>query len=300
MRIGVDVGGTKTLAVAVDDAGRVVAEERRPTGWGPRAVVDGIVAVVAAVAGGARPAALGIGVPGQISPAGVVRHALNLGIDVFDLADAVRSGVGVLPLIENDVRAAAVGAASLLPAAGAVAYLNLGTGIAAGIARDGMPWRGARGAAGEIGHISVDPAGPACRCGQRGCIEALAGGAAVAARWARPAVLPVVDVFDAADAGDPLAAALRADVVRGVTAAAHLLVLTADVDLVVLGGGVSHLGERLRDPVRTALAAAASGSAFLTSLDLPDRVVPTPPSAPVGALGAALLAGAPAPAVTGV
>ncbi|MCM3697531.1 ROK family protein [Microbacterium oleivorans] len=298
MRIGVDVGGTKTLAVAVDDTGRVVAEERRPTGWGGRAVVDGIVAVVAAVSHGVRPDALGVGLPGQVSAGGVVRHALNLGIDTLDLAEAVSAGVGVRPLVENDVRAGAVGAASLLPGAGSIAYLNLGTGIAAGIVRDGMPWRGARGAAGEIGHISVDPAGAACTCGQRGCIEALAGGAAVAARWARPAALPVADVFDAAHAGDPLAAALRADVVRGVAAAAHLLVLTADVDLVVLGGGVSHLGERLREPVRAALAAAASESAFLGSLELADRVVPTPRGAPVGALGAALLAGA--TAVTGV
>lgn len=298
MQIGVDVGGTKTLAVALDDAGRVIAEERRATGWGPEAVVDGIVAVVAAVAGGARPDALGIGVPGQVSPDGVVRHALNLGIDVLDLAAAVGARTGLRPVVENDVRAAAVGAASLLAGAGSIAYLNLGTGIAAGIVRDGMPWRGARGAAGEIGHVSVDPAGPACSCGQRGCIEALAGGAAVAARWARPAALPVADVFDAAEAGDPLAAGLRADVVRGVVSAVQLLVLTADVDVVVLGGGVSHLGERLRDPVRTALAAAASGSAFLGSLELADRVVPTPRKAPVGARGAAVLAGA--TAVTGV
>ena len=154
MRIGVDVGGTKTLAVALDDAGRVIAEERRATGWGPEAVVDGIVAVVTVVTGGGRPDALGIGVPGQVSPDGVVRHALNLGIDVLDLAEVVGARTGLRPVVENDVRAAAVGAASLLPGAGSIAYLNLGTGIAAGIVRDGMPWRGARGAAGEIGHVS--------------------------------------------------------------------------------------------------------------------------------------------------
>jgi len=87
--------------------------------------------------------------------------------------------------------------------------------------------------------------------------------------------------------------------VRGVAAAAQLLVLTADVDVVVLGGGVSHLGERLLGPVRTALRAAASGSAFLASLDLADRVAPVPSGAPVGAVGAALLAEAPAGVVPG-
>ena len=295
VRIGLDVGGTKILAVAVDGESRVLASERRPTGWGADAVVDGIVAAISAVAGGAQPDAVGIGVPGQIAPAGgVVRHALNLGIEQLDLAAAVARRTGIRPTVDNDVRAAAVGAAARMPGAGALAYLNLGTGVAAGIVVGGMPWRGARGAAGEIGHVSVDPAGPLCPCGQRGCIEALAGGANVAARWRRPADLPVAAVFDAADAGDPEAEAIRSDVVRGVAAAAQLLVLTADVDVVVLGGGVSHLGERLHAPVRAALRQAAAGSTFLTSLDLARRVVAVPDGDPVGAVGAALLA-VPAP-----
>lgn len=300
MRIGLDVGGTKILAALTDDEGRVVASVRRPTGWGAAAVVDGIAAAVAALTGGAAPGSVGIGVPGQIAPGGVVRHALNLGIDELDLAAAVAERIGVRPAVDNDVRAAAVGAAALLPDADSIAFLNLGTGVAAGIVRDGMPWRGARGAAGEIGHVSVDPAGPACPCGQRGCIEALAGGAGVAARWATPASLPVADVFDAADAGDPVASAIRGEVVQGVAAAVQLLVLTADVDVVVLGGGVSQLDERLRGPVRAALRHAASGSAFLRSLDLADRVVPVPGGVPVGAVGAALLGLAAAEAVSGV
>lgn len=299
MRVGVDVGGTKTLAVAVDEAGRVLGVERRPTGRGAAAVVEGIAAVVEVLAGGRELDALGVGVPGQIAGDGVVRHALNLGIAEFDLAAALAARLGLRPTVDNDVRAAAVGARALLPGVDSLAYLNLGTGVAAGIVRDGMPWRGARGAAGEIGHLSVDPAGPVCPCGQRGCIEALAGGASVAARWGRPSAFPVANVFDAAAAGDPFAESLQADVVRGVAAAAQLLVLTADVDVVVLGGGVSHLGERLLGPVRTALRAAASGSAFLASLDLADRVAPVPSGAPVGAVGAALLAEAPAGVVPG-
>ncbi|MDT3344793.1 ROK family protein [Microbacterium aquilitoris] len=293
MRVGIDVGGTKTLAVAVDDGGRVVATDRRATGRGAEAVVDGICAAVHAVLGDAPPGPVGVGMPGQVSPGGVVRHALNLGIGSVDLAEAVAARIGVRPVVENDVRAAAVGAAALLPATDSLAYLNLGTGVAAGIVRGGMPWRGARGAAGEIGHLSVDPAGPVCPCGQRGCIEAVAGGAGVAARWGKPSPLPVAEVFDCADAGDPLARILRADLVRGVAAAVQVLVLTADVELVVLGGGVSRLGERVFAPVRTALRAAASGSAFLASLDLAERLAPVPAGEPVGAVGAALLAGSP-------
>ncbi|THE08072.1 ROK family protein [Microbacterium oleivorans] len=300
MRVGVDVGGTKILAVAVDEGGSVVATVRRATGWGADAVVDGICAAVETVSQGRRPDAIGVGVPGQVAPRGIVRHALNLGIDSLDLAAAVEDRIGARPVVENDVRAAAVGVSALLPEVASLAYLNLGTGVAAGIAQGGMPWRGARGAAGEIGHVSVDPAGPVCPCGQRGCIEALAGGDAVAARWGQAAILPVAEVFEAADAGDPLALSVRADLVRGVAAAVQLLVLTTDVERVVLGGGVANLGERLRRPVRTALRAAASGSVFLASLDLADRVVPVPSDAPIGALGAALLAGAPAAAVPGM
>lgn len=298
MRIGLDVGGTKILAVALDDDGAVIAADRRATGWGAEAVVDGIVGAVDAVADGATIDAIGIGVPGQILPSsGVVRHALNLGIAEFDLARAVEERTGIRPSVDNDVRAAAVGAASRLPSVDTLAYLNLGTGIAAGIVDRGVPWRGGRGAAGEVGHVSIDPAGPVCTCGQVGCIEALAGGASVAERWGRAVAFPVRDVFDEADAGHPVARAVRDDVVRGVAGAVQLLVLSTDVDAVVLGGGVAHLGERLLTPVRAALADAASGSSFLASLRLGARVVPVPDGPPVGAVGAALLRDEPVPAV---
>ncbi len=169
-----------------------------------------------------------------------------------------------------------------------MAYLNLGTGVAAGIVADGVLWRGSRGTAGEVGHISVDPAGPECRCGQRGCIEALCGGGAIAARW-RDAPLPVLDVFDAADAGDPLAHRLRAGLAHGVGSAIRVLVLTADVDAVVIGGGLSALGDRLLHLVRADLAASAGASPFLRSLRLDERVELLPPSSPAAALGAAIV-----------
>jgi predicted NBD/HSP70 family sugar kinase len=170
-----------------------------------------------------------------------------------------------------------------------MAYLNLGTGIAAGIVSDGALWRGARGTAGEVGHISVDPNGPLCRCGQRGCIEAFAGGGAIAERWAKRSALPVRDVFDAADAGDASARQLRAGLARGVAAAIRVLVLTADVDIVVLGGGVTALGDRLMTDVAAELAASAEASPFMRSLHLADRVELLPPGSPAAALGAALV-----------
>ncbi|MFX8930119.1 ROK family protein, partial [Acinetobacter baumannii] len=80
-------------------------------------------------------------------------------------------------------------------------------------------------------------------------IEALSGGAAVSARWGRAGELPVRDVFDAADEGDPHAVAIRDGLARGVAAAVRVLVLTADVETVLIGGGVASLGSRLTDAV---------------------------------------------------
>lgn len=173
-----------------------------------------------------------------------------------------------------------------------MAYLNLGTGVAAGIVAGGELWRGARGTAGEVGHISIDPNGPLCRCGQHGCIEALAGGGAIAERWGHPGALPVRDVFDAADAGDPRARELRAGLARGVAAAVRVLVLTADVDAVVLGGGITGLGPRLMADVTAELTGSAEASPFMRSLRLEERVELLPAGSPAAALGAALVGAA--------
>ena len=295
MRIGLDVGGTKTDAVAVDAAGAIAGRVRLSTGWGPDAVVQTVLDAVAALSrdhGVERSAvrSVGIGIPGQVEP-GTARvvHAVNLGVAELDLAAAVGPALGVPVRVENDVKAAALGAYVLHGGSGTMAYLNLGTGIAAGIVRDGELWRGARGTAGEVGHISVDPRGPLCRCGQFGCIEAFAGGGAIAERWARPGALPVRDVFDAADAGDGEALILRAGLARGVAAAVRVLVLTADVDTVVLGGGVTALGERLMRDVSAELAASAAASPFMRSLHLQERVELLPAGSPAAALGAALI-----------
>ena len=301
MRAGLDIGGTKTDAVAVDAAGAIVARLRRPTGWGPDAVVRTVLEAVRALGAEVEHAgvieSVGIGIPGQVEP-GTARvvHAVNLGVEELDLAAAVGRELGVPVRVENDVKAAAYGAYALRPGGSAadasMAYLNLGTGIAAGIVAGGELWRGARGTAGEVGHISIDPGGPLCRCGQRGCIEALAGGGSIAERWGHPGALPVRDVFDAADAGDPRARELRAGLARGVAAAVRVLVLTADVDAVVLGGGVTGLGARLMADVTAELAASAETSPFMRSLRLDDRVELLPAGSPAAALGAALVGSA--------
>lgn len=297
-RIGLDVGGTKTLAVLVDPRGDVVDSVRGVTGWGADAVAASILDAVARLRSqheltSATLAGVGIGMPGQIEPeSGHIVHALNLGIDTLDVPLAL--GLDVPVAVENDVKAAALGAAALHGRHSSLAYLNLGTGIAAGIVVDGELLRGAGGAAGEVGHISINPTGPVCRCGTRGCVEAYAGGAAVTSRWGNAGPLPVRDLFDAADLGDPRALVIRSELHAAVAAAVRMLVLTADPATVVIGGGLAGLGERLLAPVREILVEGAAGSPFLRSLRLDQRVELLPPASPAAALGAALLIPAPA------
>ncbi|NHI17606.1 ROK family protein [Microbacterium excoecariae] len=288
-RVGVDVGGTKILAVALGEHGRVVAEARRPTARGVAGVVDGVAHAIADLGLAAPPAAVGVGVPGQVR-GGRVRQAVNLGIDDADLGALLAARLGAVVAVENDVNAAALGAAAFRGSGRSLAYLNLGTGVAAGLVEAGALVRGSRGAAGEVGHISIDPSGRACPCGQRGCIETLAGGGALAERWGGAGELPVRDLFDAADAGDPRAERIRSDAVRGTAAAIRALALAVDPDVVVIGGGVSRLGARLLDPVRRLLDDEARTSRFLAALDLATRFEVLAPGVPAGAVGAALAA----------
>ncbi|MFS6528506.1 ROK family protein [Microbacterium aurugineum] len=295
IRVGLDVGGTKIDAVAVDATGEIIGRHRRPTGWGEEAVVESIVASVAALADEAglpisRIGSVGIGIPGLVdAEAGRVVHAVNLGVESLDLADRSERALGVPFRVENDVKAAALGASVLSGVTGSMAYLNLGTGVAAGIVLDGRIWRGARGTAGEVGHISVDPRGRLCGCGQRGCVETFCGGGALAKAWGRPGALPIRDIFDAADAGDPLASALRDDLYHGAAAAVRVLVLSADVETVIIGGGLTALGDRLENGVRAALHAGAEASPFMRSLRLDERIELLPAGSPAAAFGAALV-----------
>jgi predicted NBD/HSP70 family sugar kinase len=297
MRVGVDIGGTKTEAVAIDGAGLVIDEVRVATGFGEEAVIASTVAAVTGLAErlGTTPTgfgAIGVGVPGAVDPAsGRVAHAVNLGLDGLALGEELAARLGVRVRLENDVNVAALGAFHLLGSGPerSMAYLNLGTGLAAGLVLGGRLWRGSRGTAGEIGHIPVDPSGDLCSCGQRGCLELLASGSAVARQWPTEHPRPVQDLFEAAAAGDALAIEVRQRFIDNVASAVRVLVLTVDVDDVVIGGGITSLGVPLLDAIRDVLAGWSAQSQFLASLELPSRVG-LAPAGPVASVGAALLA----------
>jgi predicted NBD/HSP70 family sugar kinase len=302
MRLGIDIGGTKTAAVAIGADGELSDQVRMPTGFGADEVVATALRTVermtelAGVAPGAF-TSIGIGIPGAVdSSTGRVAHAVNLGLEGLDLGPRLADRLGVDVRVENDVKAAALGAHHLLGIADglrthSMAYLNRGTGLAAGIVLDGKLLRGGHGVAGEIGHIPVDPAGEPCGCGQRGCLETLASGWAIARDWPTAGRHPARDLFDAATAGDPRAVEVRERFLTGVAAAVRLLVLTTDVDDVVIGGGLAALGGELLGGTHRILNGWAESSAFLASLDLAARVQVIPPGFPAAAGGAALVGG---------
>jgi glucokinase len=296
-RVGLDIGGTKVLAVVIDSNGRPLKQLRLATGFGSKAVVINAVQAVSQVAALAGIStgdleSVGIGIPGAVdSTSGRVTHAVNLGIEDLDLASELHQRLSTVVHVENDVNAAAFGAFHTIShhATSSMAYLNLGTGLAAGLVLNGQLWRGSRGAAGEIGHISVDPNGPLCPCGQRGCLETTASGSAVAREWPTTHPQPVQDLFAAALDGNTLALEVKTRLVESIASALCTLALTVDVDIIVIGGGISSLGEPLLHDLRAVLNSRAAMSPFLASLDLADRVRIIPAGFPTAAVGAALL-----------
>ena len=296
MKLGIDIGGTKTHAVLVD--GDVVAHsEQAPSGRGPQDVV----AVAADL--GSRVLARGLGsghgpvervgvcVPGLVDSAtGRVRQAVNLGVEELDLGSALSEALALEVTVTGDVKAAAmwVHRTTPVPPGGRLAYLNLGTGLAAALIGSEGVVGGLLGAAGEIGHIPVAD-GPSCRCGQVGCLETLASGSALHRIWGRSgpeAGCP----FAAALAGDPLAQEAVDALCTGTARAIHILVLAGGATDIVIGGGLTALGAPLHAGIGRALQRAADTTPLLRVLRLHERFSLRPSAVPLAALGAALAA----------
>ncbi len=295
-RIGLDIGASKMHGVAATSDGTVLAEVLATTPTGGDDVVAAAAALVAELrrmVGDVLDGVVGVGVPGLVDAGrGAVKYAVNLGVDDwFPIADRLAERTGSRVVVDNDVNAAALGAAQVTGHQDLV-YLSLGTGLAAASILDGRLRRGFRSAAGEIGHVPVDPNGRPCQCGQIGCLETAASGSAVAEAWPVAGVAPAQALFDAAVAGDPRAEEIRDRFAARVADAVRLVCLTVDPEYVVLGGGVAQVGERLRVAVSGALDEQAATSPFLRSLDLSGRVLLLPGDVPVAALGAAMLASA--------
>ncbi len=292
--IGLDIGATKTLGVLLDADGTVLDQTLVVTRPGPEGVLNTADEVVSSLRPSGQLWPVGVGIPGLVDvEQGAVKHAVNLDLDGdwLPLRAELESRLGHPVLVENDVNTAALGATRLLPPGvpADLAYLSIGTGLAAGLVLDGRLRRGVHWAAGEIGHVPVDPAGAPCSCGQRGCLETVASGSALAAAYG-VVDEPAADVvFRDAAAGVAKAVEVRDRFASAVASAVRLLCLTVDVEAVVLGGGVAGVGEPLLTAVAGALDEQAKGSPFLSSLRLSTRLRIVPAGDPVAAVGAALL-----------
>ena len=293
---GIDIGGTKIAVLIVDADGAVLGRATRSSSAGDQdgaaEAIVGCLDEALAVAGLAREDlhAVGVGVPGRVDPQqGTVTLAVNLGWQDFPLRAALEERLGRPVIVENDARAAAIGLyqRGVLGDLEDLAYLAVGTGIAAGVVLDGSLHRGARGMAGEIGHAIADRDGPICTCGQQGCLEAFASGPSIARRASAPSAEAV---YAAAVAGDLAARDLVDDVGRRLAWAVHLLVMTYDVERVVIGGGVSHAGAAFAEPLYRELARLRAASTTAGELLPADIVEILPSEAEAGAWGAVAIA----------
>ena len=215
----IDIGGTKIACGLVNAAGHILAQATFPTcpDNGPARQIQTAIDYLRAwqSQSGLQLSGVGIGCTGPVDPrAGRIGCVPFLpGWDDFALVDYVAQALGCPAVLENDADAAALGEARFGAGRGCQSFIlvTLGTGIGGGMLLDGCLYRGAGGAHPEIGHMILEPDGPACSCGARGCWEAYCGGQGFAdwaqAQHPRSAPLSAGQIFEQAGLGDPMCVA---------------------------------------------------------------------------------------------
>jgi glucokinase len=285
LHLGLDLGGTNIKAAVVDSSLRVLATETWPTraGDGEDAVLERVASLGrAVVAPFGEPASAGLALPGHFDAATGAGSLLpNLLGDWAGrpIAGPVGSSLGVPVMLVNDVRALTLAELRLGAGRGAadLVCIALGTGVGGGVVIGGRLHLGL-GHAGEIGHTTVDPDGPLCGCGNRGCLDRMASAQSIATAAGRA---DVAEAASAARAGDRVAreAFARAGEYVGRVLAGAVVLLWPE--RVVVGGGVADAGELLLEPLRAELRRRAC-----VAPEIP--VVPAELGPVAGAVGAAL------------
>ncbi len=260
--IGVDVGGTKIAAGVVTPEGSVLDEVRYPSAGSPDVLVENIFRAISEVRGGSEVGGVCLAVPGLIlAEEDKVVFSANLPtIQGIPLRDELEARIEAPLTIENDASAAAWGEFRFGAGSEAdhLVFITLGTGVGGGVVSHGVLLRGAHGAAGELGHTTIHATGPRCACGNRGCLEALASGSAIARRANEAAAerpesklagvatrrrLLGEDVTKLAREGDEAALSVleEAGTWLGIGVASFVNVFNPEV--VAVGGGASEAGE---------------------------------------------------------
>ena len=270
--IGIDIGGTKVAAGIVDQDGTILATDRAPiVKDSHETILESICTVVDRLLaqGHERPRAIGIAVPGTVDrDRGIAVSAVNVGWKNLPLVTLLRDRYGLPGVIANDANAGAWGEFAFGTGKDAqnLVYITVGTGIGGGIIEAGRVVRG-QGTAGEIGHILVNPGGPLCNCGVRGCLESLAAGPGIARRGRLAAAEELTDIVrrltngdienltsvtvrDAAEEGDPVMQAVRDDTARWLAIGCQICQQLFAPGCIVFGGGVMQDGGRLIQEIR--------------------------------------------------
>jgi glucokinase len=286
----IDVGGTVIKAAAGDRDGRLHHRLKCPTPrtGGADAVVTAVAEIVAQLRVAADVRAVGLVVPGIVRERdGVAALSANLGWRDVPVRDLVSRRVGLPVAFGHDVRAGALAETRLGAACGHrhVAFVPVGTGIAAGLILNGRVYAGT-GASGEMGHLVVDPDGRHCGCGRRGCLETVASASAIARCYRERtgrAASGAAEVAEAVRAGDPVAREVWDEAMSALGAALATMTTLFAPEVIVLGGGLAAAGDLALDPIRSRLSARLAFEAV-------PEVLPAALGAEAGCVGAGLLA----------
>lgn len=279
--VGIDVGGTNIVCGLLDSEGNLLRKIKRPTEarLGSEHVIDKIAQMVLSLLSAeqidpGQVLAVGVGNPGLVDPVlGKSLFAGNLGWKDMEVAEPLRKRLNVPVFIDNDVRMYVFGEA--IKGAGKgydhVLGITLGTGIGAAMVNRGQMYYGSGFMAGEIGHIRMDGEQAACPCGMCGCLETVASATGIvrqvreAIAYGKPSILrtwfpaenlsglTAADVMKACDAGDGVAVEVIRHTGRLLGKALSYAVSLFSPDVIVIGGGVAHAGERLLQPMREEL-----------------------------------------------
>jgi glucokinase len=293
MYVGVDVGGTKVLAVSTDPDGVVVDSAQRSTlgeHGTAQEIEDAMSEAVAEVAAGRPVSGVGVSIAGLVDVAAdLVRYCTHLPWRQDPVRARLAERWQTTVVMENDANCAAIAEHAYGAAHGIDSFLlvTIGTGIGGAIVHDGGVLRGASGMAGEFGHVRVQTDGRPCECGLTGCWEQYCSGNVLPRLTAaeRPDLVDGPAVTAAAQAGDPVACAAFEQVGEWLGVGVAGLVAAFDPAMVVVGGGVSAVGDLLLDPAREALIR----SAYAANHRRLPPLVPAMLGPGAGAIGAAHL-----------
>ena len=309
--IGIDLGGTTLKSSLVSPAGEIIHETRIDTEQqDPIAligqVVDAALALRQDKRAGGRVGGIGIGIPGLVNrKTNRVEVMPNLpALSEIDITTELSRQTGLPVILDNDANAAAYGELQVGAARGRkeVFFVTLGTGIGAGLIINGQIYRGAAGFAGEFGHVTIDPEGIECACGNIGCLETIASGPNIVRRTRerlyrdrtsslsrlaipRDREFTAEDIAHAASEGDEMAQVMmeRTGMFLGIALAAVINLL--NVEMVVMGGGVMEAGDLILKPTIKETRRRAFPPSFGSC-----EIVIAKMGATAGMIGAALLA----------